>query len=202
MNLRRAAALTLAGVALFAKTANRTGVALGADTTVFACIKKSDGAARIVGLSGHCRDSESPIQWNVSGTQGPTGPTGPQGALMGWYLMIPPVSELPSIDDGTIHSALVNAWGGHVYPNSATLHQAMSTMSSGDEEPAVSSTWITMWSFDTLDACESAMGKAIHGFDAIRDKKLSELSPSVAQRAIRFAASNCISTDDSRLKEK
>ena len=56
-----------------------TGVALGANNTVFACVKKSDGAVRIVGPSGHCKKSESPMQWSITGPQGPTGPTGPQG---------------------------------------------------------------------------------------------------------------------------
>jgi hypothetical protein len=39
----------------------------------------------------------------------------------------------------------------------------------------------------------------IHSFDSIKDKKLSELSPAVVQRAMRFAGANCIATDDPRL---
>ena len=121
-------------------------------------------------------------------------------ALVGWYLMIPPVSELPLLDDGSIRASILSAWNGHTYNREATLRQAMETMSNGDQEPVFSSAWITMWSFDTLDACETAMHKAILQFNDIEDKKLSELSPSVAQRGIRFAASNCIETDDPRLK--
>ena len=121
-------------------------------------------------------------------------------ALVGWYLMIPPVSELPSIDDGSIRASLLSAWNGNTYNRAATLGQAMNTMSNGDEEPVFSSAWITMWSFDTLDDCKTAMHKTILAFDQIKDKKLSELSTSEAQRAIRFAASNCIESDDPRLK--
>lgn len=69
----------LLSVALFSEMAIWTGVALGADNTIFACVKKTNGTVRIVGPSGHCKKSESPIQWNITGPQGPTGPTGPQG---------------------------------------------------------------------------------------------------------------------------
>jgi hypothetical protein len=79
MNLRQAAACALLSVALFSEMAIWTGVALGANDTVFACVKKSNGVTRIISPSGHCKNSESPIQWNITGPQGPTGPTGPQG---------------------------------------------------------------------------------------------------------------------------
>jgi hypothetical protein len=69
----------LLSAALFSEIAIWTGVALGANNTVFACVKKSNGAVRIIDPSGHCKKSESPMQWNTTGPQGPTGPTGPQG---------------------------------------------------------------------------------------------------------------------------
>jgi hypothetical protein len=67
------------GVAVFFEMAIWTSVALGANNTVFACVKNSNGAVRIVGPNGHCKDSESAMQWNITGPQGPTGPTGSQG---------------------------------------------------------------------------------------------------------------------------
>jgi hypothetical protein len=57
-----------------------------------------------------------------------------------------------------------------------------------------------MWSFETLDACESKMGNTIRGFESIKNKDLSNLPRVVVERAMRFAAVNCIGSDDPRLK--
>lgn len=122
-------------------------------------------------------------------------------ALVGWYLMIPPASELPTFDKGNV-GILDLFRHRHVYDaKTTTLEQAMSLMMLGDEEPVFSSTWVTMFSFETLDACESHMGNIVNAFHDIKDKKLSELSPTVYRPAMRFAAANCIATDDPRLKE-
>ena len=47
--------------------------------TIYGCQQKNDGQLRIVGNSGACRPSETPISWNKEGPQGPQGPAGPQG---------------------------------------------------------------------------------------------------------------------------
>lgn len=79
----------LLSVALFFEMTTWTGVALGVNNNVFACVKKSNGAVRIVDPSSKCKNSESAIQWNITGPQGPTGPlgsTGPQG--LGTLLLV------------------------------------------------------------------------------------------------------------------
>jgi hypothetical protein len=69
----------LVGLALFSLIASRNVVAQAASNTISACVKKSNGALRVLGPVGHCKNSESPIQWNITGPQGPTGPIGSQG---------------------------------------------------------------------------------------------------------------------------
>jgi len=117
---------------------------------------------------------------------------------VGWYLMIPPASELPRSENGSITSALFSS---HCcYLPTATVGQLMSLMTTGDEEPVFSADWITMASFEKLDECEAQISRLLKPFDGIKEKKASEVSPSISQRAMRYAAANCIATDDPRLK--
>jgi len=118
---------------------------------------------------------------------------------VGWYLMIPPISALPPIDDGTIRSTLLNLWTGHVYENTNTLQQLMTATMLGDDEPVFSSNWITVASFERLDECEARMSRMQKSVEDESEKKVSELSLAIVQRGLRYAAANCIATDDPRL---
>jgi hypothetical protein len=48
---------------------------------ITACIDNSRGNTRIVGSSTECTQNEHPVQWNVTGPQGPPGPQGEQGPV-------------------------------------------------------------------------------------------------------------------------
>ena len=118
-------------------------------------------------------------------------------ALVGWYLLIPPASEMPIICDD--RTGILDSFRCSREAHWHTLGQAMYMMSFGDEEPVFSGQWITMWSFDTLTNCETRLGKAIHAFDDMRAKSLESISLILVQRAMRFAAANCVATDDPRV---
>jgi hypothetical protein len=118
-------------------------------------------------------------------------------ALVAWYLMIPPTSTLPRFDrgDGGVFDLFRRVYDGR----KLTLADAIALMTRGDEEPVFSRDWITMYSFDDLPSCYSAMGKINHAFDSLRDKKVADLPPDLVNRAVRWAAGNCIISDDPRL---
>lgn len=112
--------------------------------------------------------------------------------------MIPPTSELPLSED----SSIITFFSSHCcYLPTATIGQLMNLMITGDEEPVFSSDWITMASFEKLDECEARGTALLKQFDGIKEKKASEVPLSVSQRAMRYAAGNCISTDDPRLRK-
>jgi hypothetical protein len=46
---------------------------------VYACVSNKYGMVRIVAEGVRCRDSETPLRWNVAGPQGPQGIPGPPG---------------------------------------------------------------------------------------------------------------------------
>jgi hypothetical protein len=46
---------------------------------ITACVNGQNGATRIVGSAGECRQPEYSVQWNIQGPQGEQGPPGPQG---------------------------------------------------------------------------------------------------------------------------
>lgn len=48
-------------------------------TTIYACIKKKGGGARIVTRTSRCKKGEFKVAWDTQGPQGPQGPRGPQG---------------------------------------------------------------------------------------------------------------------------
>lgn len=53
-----------------------------ADTTINACVARSNGDVRIPDAGSACRNNERPTSWSVTGPQGPAGPqgaAGPQG---------------------------------------------------------------------------------------------------------------------------
>lgn len=54
--------------------------AIPAQSTYYACVKKTSGAMKMVSASKKCTKKEKKISWNTSGVQGPQGPTGIQGA--------------------------------------------------------------------------------------------------------------------------
>lgn len=51
----------------------------GDGALIHACKNNTSGTIRIVGPNDSCRDSESPLDWNIQGPVGPQGPEGPQG---------------------------------------------------------------------------------------------------------------------------
>jgi hypothetical protein len=55
-------------------------VTQSAAQTIYGCIKKSNGALRVVGDSSQCKKSEAPLSWNQGGSQGPKGDKGDTGA--------------------------------------------------------------------------------------------------------------------------
>jgi hypothetical protein len=70
-------------VAMAASGALLTGVlamAAQADAaTVYACVRKSSGTARIVSKHAKCKKGESKLSWNTVGPAGKNGATGPAG---------------------------------------------------------------------------------------------------------------------------
>lgn len=58
------------------------GAVLAQGSAVYACRQKADGTLRAVDEGVSCKNSEIPMQWNITGPQGPVGqqgPAGPQG---------------------------------------------------------------------------------------------------------------------------
>src|SRR5688572_6221475 len=79
------ALLILAGTAVPTDALAHAGVS--DPTVVHACVHRSSGQVKIVGVNGSCTAAEDPMHWWVSapqgagtqGTPGPMGPMGPQG---------------------------------------------------------------------------------------------------------------------------
>jgi collagen triple helix repeat protein len=80
--------LVVAGILMIA--AIGLGVAAaqtpGTNNVIYACYQKNDGQLRRVNGPGECKPSEIPLNWTITGIQGPKGdkgdpgPTGPQGS--------------------------------------------------------------------------------------------------------------------------
>ena len=47
--------------------------------TINACVKRTSGRVRIVGVPGQCKSNEAAVSWNEVGAQGVQGPQGEQG---------------------------------------------------------------------------------------------------------------------------
>jgi len=65
--------MTLPALALPATSA-------GATATVYACVSKKNGNARLFTHKPKCKHGEHLLSWGVAGPAGSTGPTGPSGA--------------------------------------------------------------------------------------------------------------------------
>jgi len=50
-------------------------------SVIHACVNRTNGNTRIVGLTGVCTSAEDPIHWGIVGPQGPQGPAGPAGIV-------------------------------------------------------------------------------------------------------------------------
>src|SRR3954466_15024136 len=73
--------LAVAGFAVVAGTTLASGSAAG---KIYACVKSSNGAVRIVGASKSCAAGERKISWNAAGAhsaEGAPGARGPTGAV-------------------------------------------------------------------------------------------------------------------------
>jgi hypothetical protein len=77
---RRVVTLTAALAALAASVGVATATIPGSDGAISGCYNKTDGTLRVIDPAGqHCKATESPLTWNLSGPQGLPGPQGPQG---------------------------------------------------------------------------------------------------------------------------
>lgn len=76
--LRRSPALASMAAAFLVAGAG-LAVAAGSDTTIHACVKKGNGALRVVDAAKDCRRSERAIAFDERGPRGLTGATGAQG---------------------------------------------------------------------------------------------------------------------------
>ena len=83
--------LVLAGVAVSATDA-QAHAGISDPSFIHACVQRSSGQVKIVGVNGTCSNAEDPIHWSlfgpqgsgpgaqgVTGPMGPAGPMGPQG---------------------------------------------------------------------------------------------------------------------------
>jgi hypothetical protein len=54
----------------------------GGDTSlIHACVKDNNGGIHIVGADEQCKNNETALDWNQTGSQGATGPQGPAGPI-------------------------------------------------------------------------------------------------------------------------
>jgi len=78
----RVASVVIGGLVVGTSVAFATGAiqsVVGSDGSIQGCYKAGNGQLRVVGSADGCNDSELPISWNQTGTQGPIGPAGPKG---------------------------------------------------------------------------------------------------------------------------
>ena len=72
--------MSVAGCTCFLVGLGVSAVIANNGSTITACAKKNNGQLRLVNSAGECGPSETAVQWNGEGTQGPQGPAGPTGA--------------------------------------------------------------------------------------------------------------------------
>ena len=76
---RRAPCATVAAATLSLMCLPGIARAQSAPSVLYACINPGNGVVRVVAETEACRSTETRLQWNVVGEQGPQGPRGEQG---------------------------------------------------------------------------------------------------------------------------
>jgi hypothetical protein len=74
MSTRGTVILALAALGSFAVPEAPAG-----DSVIHACVKNVGGGLRVVRPGEACSPSETPLEWNIQGLEGPVGPQGPPG---------------------------------------------------------------------------------------------------------------------------
>lgn len=72
---------TFVGVGAFALMLAMSATRADAQQVFTACVKQSNGQARVVASASECRPSEEAVVWSVMGPPGPAGPAGPAGPV-------------------------------------------------------------------------------------------------------------------------
>lgn len=80
MRAKRACGLLLLGLPAGAVASSRIVMALDDGNTIRACAKNQSGTLRMVDGADDCLRSETLVEWNAEGPEGPQGLQGPQGA--------------------------------------------------------------------------------------------------------------------------
>lgn len=77
----RAPRVTVAAATLSLLCISGTARAQSSQSVLYACINPGNGVVRVVAEEETCKSTETRLQWNVVGQQGPVGPQGETGAV-------------------------------------------------------------------------------------------------------------------------